>query len=218
MKNIMERKDCLLAALSGMLIGILLLPIINAAKPDFLNFPFGLSIFILFTVATPLGVFIASLIAQKIPVVWQIAKFGVTGVLNFLVDLGVLSLLTFILKNYFQIESSQELLNLGFFILTAYSIYKATSFIIANINSYFWNKFWTFEKNSTKKTSAEFAQFFTVSIIGFFINVLVASYVFGSFSMPGLTPEQWGLIGAAVGSIAGLIWNFLGYKFIVFKK
>jgi hypothetical protein len=29
--------------------------------------------------------------------------------------------------------------------------------------------------------------------------------------------DQWGLIGAGAGSIVGLAWNFVGYKFLVFK-
>jgi len=214
----MGRKDCLFGALAGLVIGLLFSPILKAIRPELFSYKMALSIFLFFIIATPLGLFLAHLISRKIKVVWQIAKFGVTGVMNFLVDLGVLSILIFVFQNYFYIEAKTSLLNLGFVILTCYSIYKATSFIVANINSYFWNKYWTFEKKSEGKTGQEFTQFFIVSLIGFVINVLVASYVFKSISFPGMTPEQWGMVGAAAGSIMGLIWNFLGYKFIVFKK
>jgi putative flippase GtrA len=62
-------------------------------------------------------------------------------------------------------------------------------------------------------------QFFVVSLIGFVINVAMASYVFKSVGpLAGLNSDQWGLIGAAAGSVAGLAWNFIGYKFVVFKK
>jgi putative flippase GtrA len=157
-------------------------------------------------------------LGTKFKIVWQLAKFGVTGVMNFLVDLGVLSILIFISQDYFQVETKKTILSLGFVILTFYSIYKAISFILASFNSYFWNKFWTFEKKSTEKTGKEFTQFFIVSLVGFILNVLVASYVFKSIDFSGLTSNQWGLVGAAAGSIVGLTWNFLGYKFIVFKK
>ena len=71
-----------------------------------------------------------------------------------------------------------------------------------------------------KETKSEFLQFFAVSIIGFLINVLVASVAFKIVLMSptNLTDNQTGLIGAAAGSIAGLLWNFIGYKFWVFKK
>ena len=214
----LAKRDFYLSTLAGLFIGLLILPVINAAKPEFFNFPIALSVIIFFLIATPLGILVASLIGAKIPIIWQIAKFGVTGVMNFLVDLGVLSLLIVIFQEVLEIELKETILGLGILILTYYSICKGTSFIVANVNSYFWNKFWTFEDKSSEKQVTEFTQFFVVSLVGFFINVLVASYVFKAINMPGFTPEQWGLIGAAVGSVAGLAWNFLGYKFIVFKK
>lgn len=211
----MSKKDYCLSFLAGFLIGLLFLPVLKAAKPDlytkakFFIIPF-------FFLATPFGLAIAHIIGRKIAVIWQLGKFGVTGVLNVLVDLGVLSLITFAFRNYFHIDSKDVVfLSLPFF--TFYSIYKSISFIIANINSYFWNKYWTFNKAGSAST--EFIQFFTVSIVGFIVNVLAASLVFRIFaSSIGLSADQAGLIGAAAGSIAGLAWNFIGYKFIVFKK
>ena len=214
----LANRDLYFSTFAGLFIGLLLLPVLNTAKPEFFNFKIALSIVIFFMIATPLGVLVASIIGKKIPIIWQVAKFGVTGVMNFLVDLGVLSLLLAIFQDVFHIESKKTIFSLGILLITYYSLYKATSFIVANVNSYFWNKFWTFEDKSTEKKATEFTQFFIVSLVGFFINVFVASYVFKAISMPGFTSSQWGLIGAAVGSVAGLIWNFLGYKFIVFKK
>ena len=63
-------------------------------------------------------------------------------------------------------------------------------------------------------------QFFAVSVVGFLINVFVASVVFNIIvgSIVTMTGGQLGLIGAIAGSIAGLVWNFVGYKLWVFKK
>jgi putative flippase GtrA len=214
----MSKRDCYLGTLAGFLIGIFILPILKAAKPEFYSSKIALSLIIFFTIAVPLGLLIAYYIAKKIPLVWQLAKFVVTGGFNFLLDLGVLTILTFVFRDYFFIQAKETILSLGFIVITFYSIYKAFSFIVANINSYYWNKYWTFEKKSNEKSSKEFFQFFTVSIIGFLVNVFVASFVFKSINPIGITSDQWGLIGAAFGSIAGLAWNFIGYKFIVFKK
>lgn len=209
------KKDYNLGFLAGLLIGLLFLPVLNAAKPD-LYAKIALGIVPFFLLATPLGLFISSIISRKFAVVWQIAKFGVTGVLNALVDLGILTILTFLLRTYFNIDS-KSIVIAGLSFLTFYSLYKAISFIIANINSYYWNKYWTFHKEGEK--SSEFVQFFIVSIVGFVVNVLVASLVFKSIaSSNGISADQAGLLGAMVGSVAGLVWNFIGYKFIVFKK
>lgn len=212
----MPKKDFWLGILSGFLIGILFMPILAVAKPD-LYIKLKIALLPFFLISTPLGLVITHLIGKKISVIWQLGKFGVIGILNVLVDFGVLTILTIFLKKYFSINSSDVFLSFGVLIITAYSIYKALSFTIANINSYFWNKHWTFEEKNQKKSG--FGQFFTVSIIGFIINVAAASLIF-NYIHPffGMNLEQWGLIGAAFGSIIGLVWNFLGYKFLVFKK
>lgn len=213
--NAITKKDYSLGILAGLLIGILFLPVLNAAKPDLYN-KIAIWIIPFFLVGTPAGLFAANLLSKKLAVIWQIAKFGVTGILNALVDLGVLTILTFFFRTYFNIDSTSVAI-VGFSFLTFYSLYKAASFIIANINSYYWNKYWTFHKDGEK--SSEFIQFFIVSIVGFVVNVLVASAVFASITItPTLSADQAGLLGAIAGSIAGLAWNFVGYKFIVFKK
>lgn len=213
----LSKKDMKLSTLAGLLIGLLAMPILKAAKPVLYEMLF-LAIVPFFLIATPLGIALAFRISQKIRIVWQLSKFIVTGALNTIVDLGALAFLTFLFKQYFQIDSKDSLLALGTAAITFYSLYKGISFILANINSYYWNKYWTFQKVN-EKTVKELAQFFTVSILGFIINVVVASYVFGSIiPFVGLNSDQWGLIGAAFGSIAGLAWNFVGYKIWVFKK
>ena len=212
--SVVTKKDYGLSVLAGFLIGLLLLPVLKAAKPALYD-QFALVSIPFFLIATPFGLVIAHYISKKIAIVWQLAKFVIIGVMNTLVDLGILTLLIFVFRAFFQIDSSLVVLA-G---VSAYSFYKATSFILANINSYYWNKYWTFSQNSEKKAGTEFLQFFTVSLIGFLLNVFMASYVFRAINpFAGLNPDQWALIGALAGSIAGLAWNFIGYKFIVFKK
>jgi putative flippase GtrA len=211
----MTKKDIAFATGAGLLIGLLLLPVLKTAKPE-LYYMLSFWIVPFFLIATPAGLTVAYYISKKISVIWQLGKFGVTGVMNVLVDMGVLSLLIAFFRDSFNINAKDAVIT-GLEILTFYSLYKAGSFIIANINSYFWNKYWTFNQTGEKKT--EFLQFFLVSILGFIINVTVASLVFHLGNPTGdLAQGQWGLIGAAMGSIVGLAWNFIGYKFFVFKK
>ncbi len=209
------KRDYKLGILAGLFMGLLFLPVLRTAKPELYQ-KFFIFVPIFFILAVPIGLFVANIISKKISVVWQLAKFVVTGGLNALMDLGVLSLTTFIFLNYLDISPEDVILKIGI-VITFYSAFKGFSFIVANVNSYFWNKYWTFKQKKENKT--EFLQFFLISIIGFLINVSVASLVF-RFVDPvlNLNPSQWGLIGAIFGSIAGLAWNFLGYKFIVFKK
>ncbi|MBU4350994.1 GtrA family protein [Candidatus Parcubacteria bacterium] len=129
----------------------------------------------------------------------QFLKFFLVGSLNFLIDLGILFLLI-----------SASGMDKGW----QYSVFKGISFFIATVNSYFLNRAWTFESKERK-----FNLFLLISIIGFFINVGVASLVVNSISpWFGLNSKTWAIIGAVKGSFVGLFWNFLGYKFIVFKE
>lgn len=209
------QRDYKFAISAGFLIGLLLLPVLQTAKPELFE-KFAIAIVPFFLLATPIGLRIAFLIGKKIAIAYQIAKFGLIGLLNTLVDLGVLALITLIFATYLQISSTTALIG----VVSFYSLFKAISFIVANISSYFWNKYWTFDQGTKRQTKSEFVQFFAVSVIGFLINVFVASVVFKIIlgSLLSFTPGQLGLLGAAAGSIAGLAWNFIGYKLWVFKK
>lgn len=163
--------------------------------------------------------YIAFWIGKKIETIRQAAKFVLVGGFNTLVDWGVLSLLIFIFRDFFRIDSHDVILAIFSVTLIYYSLFKAISFIVATANSYVWNKFWTFKRKTTEKTSKELLQFFVVSIIGFLINVGIASIVFKFVSpVAGLNVDQWAIVSAAIATAVSMFWNFLGYKFIVFEK
>lgn len=217
-QTFIAKKDVYLSITAGFFIGLLSLPVLKVAKPELYN-KLAIVIIPFFFIATPIGIIMARYIGRKIILVWQIAKFGVIGALNTLVDLGVMACLLFIFRETFLIQPESVIFSTALFTISFYTIYKAISFIIANINSYFWNKYWTFEQKTAVNKGAEFTSFLVVSIIGFVLNITVASLIFQSFSTSvGISPDQGGLLGALAGTIAGLGWNFIGYKLIVFKK
>ena len=130
------------------------------------------------------------------------------GVLNTAVDLAILSFMIWLFP------AGRTGLS--------YSLFKAISFIGANINSYIFNKKWSFKGDAANKTvSTEFSQYFAVSLIGMLINVSVASFVVNQITPPTALEKlagYWPQIGALCGTAVGLIWNFLGYKIFVFNK
>jgi putative flippase GtrA len=213
----MPKKDLWFSLGAGFLIGVLLMPVLKVAKPSLFD---ALALFIVpfFLIATPLGTLIAYKIGKRLAIIWQLAKYAVVGGMNTLVDIGILTIVILVSKNFGVL--AEAFIYSGIITLTFYSIYKGFSFIIANINSFYWNKYWTFSsQDPEQKSPAQFVQFFVVSLIGLLINVFIASLVFRSVPpFAGLNPDQWGLIGAAAGSLTGMVWNFLGYKFIVFEK
>ncbi len=200
--SLVSKKDYFLVAIIGFVSGLLILPIIKNIKFN-LTAIRGVAIVIVLTVLAIVALWVAKIISGKTPMILQIAKFVATGVLNTLLDIGVLNLLMFV----FAATSG-----------SSYSIFKGASFIVANINSYFWNKYWTFGSGKSA-TTKEFGQFFAVSFVGFLINTGIASLIVNFMSpIGGISVTLWANVGAIVATLASLVWNFLGYKFIVFKK
>ncbi len=153
------------------------------------------------------GIYITFLLGKVYNfILFQIGKFCVVGVSNTAVDFGILNLLILLTG----IES-------GYY----YSIFKAISFVVAVLHSYLWNRVWAFKSKGkgVKRVEKEFFQFLSVSTLGFGINVGTASFVV-NFIGPraGISPTLWANIGAISAVLFSSTWDFLGYKFIVFKK
>ncbi len=168
-----------------------------------LTFNFWWLLPIIFPILSLLGLWISFFLGRKILVIFQAAKFVLVGILNTFIDLGILNFLILISQ-----------ITEGFL----FSVFKGISFTVAVINSYFWNKFWTFKKSKTNQTGKEFIQFLIVSLIGFGLNVGTASLVVNIIGPQfGFSKEIWANVGAILATFFAMAWNFIGYKFIVFK-
>ena len=176
--------------------------------PVWLNVGFGYwnlrwALLIILPIISLIALWLASLVGRFVPVIWQFAKFGLIGVLNTLLDFGVLNLLSYLTKVY----SGPTLVLLNVF-----------AFLAANINSYFWNKSWTFSSRA-KNAASEFGKFFLVSIIGFAINSLILWFLTTLMHpLGGLSPQLWENAAKIVATVVYTIWNFIGYKLLVFKS
>jgi putative flippase GtrA len=196
----MKKSDFIASLILGGIIGLFLAFIMQ-------GFGFGLfSPWILVPVLPVLaliGVAIGDLIGKKIPIIMQLIKFAMVGFANTAVDFGILNLLMAMTGIY----SGKNI----FFL-------NSISFIVAVIHSFFWNKFWTFKVKKTEATK-EFLQFLIVSIIGLLINGGIV-YMITTWLQPmfGMSEVSWANAGKIAATAISLVWNFIGYKFIVFKK
>lgn len=204
----MNRKDVFVALVVSFLIGILSLSIfknleelIKEVFPWFeLVYLWLFPLIILFLIL--IGLIAAECISKKIKIIWQLAKFVVVGGLNTFIDLGVL--------NFFSLLIEDN---------SWYALFKFISFSLVVVNSYFWNKSWTFERGYKLKRN-EFILFSIVAGIGILINVGTAVFLVKVIGSPDCISERlWaGIIAPFVGILIAFIWNFLGYKYIVFRK
>jgi len=205
----MTKKDIALSFIIGGAVGILFQPIISnfsASMAVLASIPLiqlRVISFFVFLFGAPAALFVFHLFSRFVPVLYQFAKFASVGVLNTTVDLGVFNLETFL---YGSLP--------GAFI---FSVFKAISFLTATTNSFFWNKYWTFGANA-KPGAGEIFKFYAIAIIGGFLNVGVATAVrTANFSF--IPPNTLvNLVAPISGILCVFLWNFIGYKYIVFKK
>jgi putative flippase GtrA len=148
--------------------------------------------------------------SPRLRLVGQLSRFSVVGVLNTGIDLVVLNAATLLT---------------GVTDGAGYAAQKGLSFCVAAAFSYAMNKRWTFGDTSRSGQRRKLAQFFAISALGAAINVAVATtvvtYVRALVDLgPGglLTDQLWVNLGALCGTGAGFLWNFLGYKRVVFKS
>jgi putative flippase GtrA len=202
-----EKKDLVISVVIGFLIGLFFLVSVKVVQED-LSFnwqnQWSLMLLIGFPIACFLGMLLASFFKKKFLVIYQIAKFGLVGALNTFIDFGVLNGLIFLTSIATGIQ---------------YSLFKAVSFLFAAVNSYFWNKHWTFEKKGEVFASGEFIKFMAVTFIGFILNVGTATLIVSLIGAQyGIGDKVWANIGAFIAVFVGFVWNFIGSKYIVFKR
>jgi putative flippase GtrA len=206
--NLVRKRDIFLSFVCGFFAGVFLTVVIKNPHVDEFKkladlggllwlLPFFLA------VAFSSGVLIVKVIFKRIKIFFQFVKFAETGVLNTFIDMGVYNGLVW----FSGVTSGLGIIPIN-----------VLSFSCATINSYFWNKHWTFD-NKEKAKAREFVQFLAVSLVGMGINTFIV--FFGTtffFPFGGLSSGAW-LNLVKVGAIlVSMIWNFLGYKFIVFRK
>lgn len=121
----------------------------------------------------------------------QFIKFGLVGLSSTAIDWSIF-----------------YLLNLTFGVYYLYA--KVFSFAIAVINSFIWNRRWTFRSQDPNR-SQEFGKFFAIALIGLSLNALIMFLAVEDLHWRKI----FGLI-LATGIVT--IWNFLANKFYTFRE
>ena len=121
----------------------------------------------------------------------QIAKFMTIGVLNTAIDAAA----------YFALT---RWLGFGSALILA----KALAYIIGMVNSFFWNRSWTF--NSQDNIWRAAGLFTLTHIFALAINAGTMAFALEAMQLPEIIA-----LGAATG--ASFVWNFVLNKWVVFK-
>ncbi|HTX78299.1 MAG TPA: GtrA family protein [Longilinea sp.] len=122
----------------------------------------------------------------------QAVKFSFVGVLNTAVDWGVY----FILTRWVGMTSLPVAA-------------KSISYSAGILNSFFWNRTWTFRSKAQIWTTL--APFVVVNLIGLAINT-------GVYELCLNILDLHELIALVTATVTTLAWNFILSKFVVFRK
>jgi len=159
------------------------------------------------------------------PVIHQLIRFAVVGGSSFVIDFGIRWILTFhvpwgdhLLSEVF---GSWLQANIPFFAHrfvspqnAAVPFFVAISSSIAIVNSFIWNRLWTFEIRGKEERMGQFRRFVAISVIGMILNVLISS------TLANLIPGhgQRGLaIATVIATAVVAVWNFAGQRYYAFK-
>lgn len=216
----MTKKDTLFASIIGAEVGLVFQPIIYNLWPDIQKFLFNifsielnrsflphLIVVLFFTALAPIALYVLSLISKFIKIAYQFGKFAAVGASNTFLDLGLLNLaiMTMDLK-----EGT-----------TKFFIVATSTAVLSTVNSYLWNKFWTFEAGKREeKRLWEIIKFYAVTGTAALVNGAVTSFAAVQLAeiLNGSSGSMAATIGKIIGILSAFLINFLGYKFIVFKK
>lgn len=123
----------------------------------------------------------------------QAVRFGMVGVLNTGVDLGSYWILTRFIP-YFE---------------NAHVLAKAISYTLGVLNSYLWNRSFTFR--SQVRSPKRFAIFFLINLVAVGINSGLMALSLHVLQLP-----EWA--GLLIATAITMTWNFTTSKFIVFRE
>jgi len=121
----------------------------------------------------------------------QFVKFGIVGASSTVIDWGIFYVLYLIFGMYYLID-------------------KIISFGFAVINSFIWNRKWTFRSNNPQKIR-EFVKFLIIAAIGLSLNALIMFIAVDGYNLRKI----FGLMAATA---IVTFWNFLANKYYTFKE
>jgi putative flippase GtrA len=122
----------------------------------------------------------------------QILKFMSVGVLNTLIDAATYYLLTRFLP-FFAIQPVMA---------------KGISYIVGMINSFFWNRSWTFKSTTSMSRAALLFTLTHIAALG--VNAGVMALSLDILHLPEA-------VSFALATSASFVWNFSLNKWVVFK-
>jgi HAD superfamily phosphatase (TIGR01668 family) len=161
----------------------------------------------------------------KAPLVKQFIKFCIVGGSSFVIDYCVRMTLLF------AIPSGNELMSdvVGRSLLESYpwlfanaqspkdAFFPIAAFVGAvfgMMNSFIWNRRWTFKIRGKEERFRQLQKFLAVSLVGLILNVVISTAL--NHVIPGNEKDS-ARLATVIAAAAVAFWNFAGQKFFAFR-
>jgi putative flippase GtrA len=195
--------DIIFALIAGKIISFLIGDVLKE-----LGISIGLYYFLILWVAFPIialiCLWLASIIGRKLLFVYQGAKHLLVGAVATVADLKFFESLIWLVSLAITINPI---------------LAKAASFLFSTAIKYWGNKYWAFGKPEKENWRKELFHFILITLVGLLLDVGIFYY----FTMAlgpqfALSAVLWTKVSVVMAAVIAALWNFLGYKFLVFKK
>jgi HAD superfamily phosphatase (TIGR01668 family) len=162
----------------------------------------------------------------KHPIVRQFLKFCVVGGSSTVIDVGLHWLLMF----GFTVDAVPLGEHLGARLISmapdafgfakdanaaATPVLKVVSASVAILNSFYWNRRWTFGIEGSEERAGQLRKFVLVSLLGMLLNTLIVTGLYNV--IPGHPKRSWAA-ATAIATLLVAFWNFFGQKFFAFRS
>ena len=157
-------------------------------------------------------------------VVRQFVKFCIVGGLSFAIDYCIRMTILFAYPfSDFSIQQGQWLREHIPMIFghaetpkdAFFPIAATCSASVAILNSFYWNRKWTFSIRGGEERAAQLRRFVLISVIGLVLNVLVGSLIV--HALPGDSKNSV-RIATVLAAIIVAMWNFTGQRLYAFRS
>lgn len=159
----------------------------------------------------------------------QFVKFGLVGVMSFVIDYSVMMTLLYGFTGFRDAVGEWVMATLGATatwavnpetgtpdaLHAALPIAAAAGAVFGILNSFFWNRRWTFRILGAEDRAAQFRRFFLLSATGALLNVILTTLFFRVIPLPEKDATRLAKI-LATGVVA--FWNFFGQKLYAFRR
>lgn len=158
-------------------------------------------------------------------IVRQFAKFCIVGGTSFAIDYSIRMTLQFATKVQGELVSEtagrwmMSNLPVGFYAKTPHDAFFPVAALVAGsvaiVNSFIWNRMWTFKIRGAEERGEQFRRFVFLSVSGVLLNTLISGGI--NSALTHMDDKVAARIATLIATFFVAFWNFFGQRLYAFR-